>query len=49
MLLRCNVCHEPEKIVLIPGTNLVRFVCGNERELSREDLDMLFKKYGGER
>lgn len=49
MILKCEECHIREKIELIPGTNLVRFACGNTRDLTREELDELFKKYGGER
>jgi hypothetical protein len=49
MKLECDICRVEEDIKLIPGTNLVSFSCGNERDLTRDELNLLFKKYGGER
>ena len=49
MKLECDICHTQEDIELIPGTNLVSFSCGNERDLTRDELNVLFRKYGGER
>ena len=49
MKLKCDICHIPEDIELIAGTNLVSFPCGNERDLTRDELNLLFRKYGSER
>ena len=49
MKLECEICHISEDIKLIPGTNLVSFSCGNERDLTRDELNLLFRKHGGER
>lgn len=47
MKLRCDSCGKVEDIVLKEG--LILFECGNVREETPEDLDELFRKYGGER
>jgi hypothetical protein len=47
MKLLCNGCGKVEDIVLEDG--LILFECGNVREETPEDLDDLFRKYGGGR
>ena len=47
MRLVCDECGNVENIVLKDG--LILFECGNVREETPEDLDELFRRYGGER
>ena len=47
MRLRCDECGREEDIVLRDG--LVLFKCGHVREETPEDLNDLFRRYGGER
>ena len=47
MKLLCDGCGKVEDIVLKDG--LILFKCCNVREETPEDLDELFKHYGGER
>lgn len=47
MRLLCDECGSVEDIVLKDG--LILFECRNVRVELPEDLDDLFKKYGGER
>jgi hypothetical protein len=47
MKLLCDGCGKVEDIVLEDGW--VLFKCGYAREETPEDIDELFKHYGGER
>jgi hypothetical protein len=47
MRLLCDECGNEEDIVLKEG--LIFFQCGYVREETFEDLNELFKRYGGER
>ena len=47
MKLLCNGCGKEEDIILEDG--LILFECGEVREETPEDLNELFRRYGGER
>jgi len=48
MKLLCDECGRYEDIVLM-SDNLMQFECGNVSEVTRQDLDELFRRYGGQR
>jgi len=48
MKLLCDGCGRVEKVVLLPD-NMMQFECGNVSEVTRQDLDELFRRYGGQR
>jgi len=49
MNLLCDCCGQVEKVVLMSSDNLMQFECGCVSEVTTEDLNELFRKYGGER